>query len=357
MLLIKNIKAALKGGRYLAESGPYWKGMTLLSGVDYIKTYELFSALPLKQARHAGGLSIIPQSLWDTMDKSQTTMFVGHYPLFVDDGRNRVNKHHVERVLNGYRYLCELRFQDGSSASMFQGKHQTLLRGLIDLLPDEFSTDNEFPFSSEWFIELYGVMDDSPEKDEFKEFARVCGFPIAGNEQDFLAPHTDWQLLEQDLMNLSKAYMRLTIDPEHLHRLALSSHQTLILPEITNPWERAVISDVVCETINLLQSALYAGETMHFETVSRENYPVFIHLNQYDALMDLGTIAHKAKYSHMAIYMVVNSLDILHKRSQSQTLLAAGFKLFDTEFAKGKGAYGFMSNGLYPSPMEKVYLD
>ena len=131
-MILKKIIAALKGGRFMAEHGQYWKGMTLLSGFDQFKTYELFSALPLRQARESGGLSIVPQSAWATMDKSEKSMFVGHYPIFVNDGRNRVNKYHVKRVLNGYQYLCELRSQDGRSASML---HQCCKVNIKPFLP------------------------------------------------------------------------------------------------------------------------------------------------------------------------------------------------------------------------------
>lgn len=356
-MILKKIMAALKGGRFMAEHGQYWKGMTLLSGFDQVKTYELFSALPLRQARESGGLSIVPQSAWATMDKSEKSMFVGHYPIFVNDGRNRVNKYHVKRVLNGYQYLCELRSQDGRSASMLQGKHQTLLTHLFDNLPHEFETKSEVPFSSEWFLELYNAMEEGQVKDTFQDLARGCGLHAVVKERALMEPHTDWSWLEYDLKGLSQAYLTLAIEPEYLKDLALSSHQTLIIPEMLSEWERAVVSDMVCTTIDMIQSALYEGESMHHENVTRENYPVFIHLNRYDAFNELGVAAHKAKYSHMAMFMVAPDLDFLRKNYHSQTLFAAGFKLFDTDFCKKKGAFGFKENGLYPGEMETVYLN
>ncbi len=353
MLLVKNIGAALKGGVYLPQRGRYWQGVNLITGGDYAKTYELFNEIPFVQAFYSGGLAVTTEEAWAHRQRGEKHHeYKTRIPLF-KDGFNQVNKVHVRNVSKGYEHLVDIRKENGAVCSKVVEANLLMLSKFASMVPDEFTTQIDTPFSNEWFIELMNYIPDGESKDELQDMLLYCGLDKEGNSVE----GTGWHSLSIDLKGLYECFIHTSMEPIEIKDRAVRGATLLTMPTSDNAYIQAVISVTLCETMTLIQLSLRERECSRSTFAVTENYPVVLDLKHYSNLACLRYIMHTSRASHMAIFMTVNDMDALEKREGFSAIIGCGFKLFDTSFSKGKGAYGFTEQGKDKSTLKKVFLN
>lgn len=353
MLLLKNIGAALRGGTYLSQRGRYWQGVNLITGGDYDKAYELFNEIPFAQAFYSGGLAVTTEQAWAHHQRGEKHHeYKTRIPLF-KEGFNQVNKVHVSNVSKGYEHLIEVRKKHEAVCSKIVEANLLMLSKFASMVPDEFTTQSDTPFSNEWFMELLNYMPDGESKDELQDMLLYCGLDEEGGSVE----DTGWYSLSVDLKGLYDCFIRTTMEPIEIKDRAVRGATLLTIPTSYNIYERAVISFTLCETMTLIQLSLREREYSRSAFAVTDNYPVVLDLKHYDNLANLSLILHVSRASHMAIFMAVNDMDTLEKRDGFSAIMGCGFSLFDTSFSKAKGAYGFTEQGRDKSTLKKVFLN
>jgi hypothetical protein len=355
MLIAKNLKAALKGGKYLATQGRYWQGVTFLSDDDYLKKYEFLNKIPFSHAQFTGGLTVATAVAWSQQVGEGQHNYINRIPLFNEDVNQPIDKSHVEHVVKAYSCLGEIISESGEACSMFVGQNTALLAELIECLPSEFHTQSDIPFSNEWFLELYGLIPDSEQKSEIKTLFKTSGLDLddLGNN-DFYA-HYEWVRFQQDLKELSKIIVKMNITPKILKNHAIETPTLLVVVDGSNVYLRAVTAYVVCEAIELIQLSLREREFAKSRFAVEEYYPVCVDLPFLDNLHKWGILAHSSKFSHMGMFISFRDFEKLPKISEAKTLLSTDYKFFNTSFSYGNGGYGFSNTGL-DGPLKKVFI-
>lgn len=335
------IKAKFKGGTYLRNKD--WRGVTLVDDGDHFKKCELLKEIPLLQGAFTGGFAVTTEVEWGKYIDDDIKRLMITVPFFNYEKWGEVDKAHLKKVFKAYCSLRNLMSENDEVCVLLFSLNVTLLDKFIEFLPDKFETGNKVPFSEDWFVELYDLIPCSKRRNELKELFIYIGLNLDNIEDDSFDALSGWIWFQKDLIGISEILKSVSVTPQVLKKNAITNGIVLIVNNkvsISDCYLRAVLSDLVSETIKLIQLHNSDYEFKNPRIV-KEYYPVCIDLPFIDDLGRWGDIAGNALSSNMGVFLVTNNAEQLTARKNSKRLLLCTSRFFDTVFSSEKGVYGF----------------